>query len=140
MQCPKCGAEHDGSREECASCGIIFARWQAREPRKTMTAAAPPSPRPRMSSTAFVLIALVLAMGLPFVLRSFYLRFRPLSIRPHIITPASPKKGQGRVQFLVEVCDPCEATQFPLQVLKGGYLSWFDPVSKHWFQETYADR
>jgi len=89
-----------------------------------------------------------------------------------LMTGTSPKKGQGKVQFLVEVCDPCEATQFayhvngvlvsdfftphffdpapaagtkysftgaitrPLQVLKGGYLSWFDPVSKHWFQET----
>jgi hypothetical protein len=90
-----------------------------------------------------------------------------------LTTGTSPKKGQGRVQFLVEVCDPCEATAFgyhvngilvsdfftphffdaaltagarysftgaisrPLQVLKGGYLSWFDPVSKHWFQETF---
>lgn len=90
-----------------------------------------------------------------------------------LMTGASPRKGQGKVQFLVEVCDPCEATAFayhvngvlvsdfftphffdpavtagvrysfsgaithPLQVLKGGYLSWFDPVSKHWFQETF---
>ena len=89
-----------------------------------------------------------------------------------LMTGSSPKKGQGQVQFLVEVCDPCEANAFayhvngilvsdfftphyfdpapaagtrysfsgaiarPLQVLKGGYLSWFDPVSKHWFQET----
>jgi hypothetical protein len=25
----------------------------------------------------------------------------------------------------------------PRQVLPGGYLSWHDPVSDHWFQETY---
>jgi hypothetical protein len=85
----------------------------------------------------------------------------------------SPKPGQGRVEFLVEPCDPSEATQFaylingvtvsdfytpkyfttvfnpadryshtgaikrPRQVLKGGYLSWHDPVSDHWFQETF---
>ena len=85
----------------------------------------------------------------------------------------SPKHGQGRVQFLVEPCDPSEATQFaylingvtvsdfytpkyfstvfnpadryshtgaikkPRQVLKGGYLSWHDPVTDHWFQETF---
>jgi len=25
----------------------------------------------------------------------------------------------------------------PRQVLKGGYLSWHDPVTDHWFQETF---
>ena len=85
----------------------------------------------------------------------------------------SPKPGQGRVEFLVEPCDPSEATQFaylingvtvsdfytpkyfstvfnpadryshtgaikrPRQVLRGGYLSWHDPVTDHWFQETF---
>ncbi len=85
----------------------------------------------------------------------------------------SPKQGQGRVQFLVEPCDPSEDEQFsyiingvavsdfytpkffstaanphdrysftgaikkPRQVLKGGYLSWHDPVSDHWFQEQF---
>lgn len=85
----------------------------------------------------------------------------------------SPKPGQGRVEFLVEVCDPSEAHDFayaingvtvsdfytphffdpvtahgvrysftgaitkPRQVLKGGYLSWHDPVSDHWWQEIY---
>src|SRR4051794_12506288 len=85
----------------------------------------------------------------------------------------SPKRGQGRVEFLVEVCDPSEADQFaytvndilvsdfytphyfdphkaegvrysftgaltkPRQVLRGGYLSWHDPVSDHWWQEIY---
>jgi hypothetical protein len=82
----------------------------------------------------------------------------------------SVKRGQGRVEYLVEVCDPCEAAEFgyaingilvsdfytpayfdsvasaskqyshtgalkkPLQVLDGGYLSWFDPTSKQVFQ------
>jgi len=85
----------------------------------------------------------------------------------------SPKPRQGRVEFLVEPCDPSEATQFsylidgvtvsdfytpkyfstvfnsadryshtgaikkPRQVLKGGYLSWHDPITDHWFQETF---
>jgi hypothetical protein len=82
----------------------------------------------------------------------------------------SIKPGQGRVEYLVEVCDPCEALEFayavngiavsdfytpdyfqmkavpgvrysfsgaikkPCQVLKGGYLSWHEPVSDHWWQ------
>lgn len=92
-----------------------------------------------------------------------------------IIPGESPKRGQGRVEFLVEVCDPCEAGQFaytvndilvsdfytphyfdpiasqgtrysftgaltaPRQVLPGGYLSWHDPVSDHWWQQIFFD-
>jgi hypothetical protein len=83
----------------------------------------------------------------------------------------SPAPDQGRVNFLVEACDPSEAAEFgytinnllvsdfytphyfdpvqsagvrysftgaisePRQVLQGGYLSWLDTVSKHFFQE-----
>jgi hypothetical protein len=85
----------------------------------------------------------------------------------------SPKKGQGRVEFLVEICDPSEAKEFaytvngvvvsdfyspsyfdpvasaavrysftqaikkPRDVLRGGYLSWHDPVTNHWYQQTW---
>jgi len=85
----------------------------------------------------------------------------------------SPKTDQGRVQFLVEVCDPPEdarfaytvngilvsdfysphyfdpvaaqgvrysftgAVQRPRDVLRGGYLSWVEPVSNNWWQETW---
>ncbi len=87
----------------------------------------------------------------------------------------SPKKGQGRVEFLVEPCDPSEAVEFaytingvtvsdfytpryftltanpgerysftgaikaPRQILKGGYLSWHDPKTDHWFQATFFE-
>jgi hypothetical protein len=90
-----------------------------------------------------------------------------------IIPGRSPKRGQGRVEFLVEVCDPCEAAQFaytvndilvsdfytprffdpepaegvrysftgaitqPRQLLRGGYISWHDPVSNHWWQQVW---
>ena len=90
-----------------------------------------------------------------------------------LIAGASPKPGQDRVEFLVEVSDPSEAIEFgysvngiqlsdfytphffdpvqgsgvrysftgaitkPRQVLKGGYLSWHDPLTDHWFQETF---
>ncbi len=90
-----------------------------------------------------------------------------------LIAGPSPKPGQGRVEFLVEVCDPPEDTDFaytvndvlvsdfytpryfdpvrndgvrysfsnaisePRQVLRGGYLSWHDSVSDHWFQQTF---
>jgi hypothetical protein len=82
----------------------------------------------------------------------------------------SLKPQQGRVEYLIEVCDPCQASQFaytvnsvlvsdfytpnyfdpvkttgtrysfsghiqgPREVLDGGYLSWFDPKSRHLFQ------
>ena len=82
----------------------------------------------------------------------------------------SLKSGQGRVEYLLEVCDPCQASKFaytvnsvmvsdfytpryfdpiqssgvrysfsgqvrgPRQVLDGGYLSWFDPETRHLFQ------
>lgn len=87
----------------------------------------------------------------------------------------SPKADQGRVQILVEACDPSEAADFaysvngvlvsdfysprffdpvaapgvrysftgaieePRQVLRGGYLSWLEPVSNSWWQETFFD-
>jgi hypothetical protein len=90
-----------------------------------------------------------------------------------LIAGQSPMDGQGRVEFLVEVCDPSEDQAYayrvnnilmsdfytphffdpvavsgvrysftgtitkPRQVLPGGYLSWHDPVSDHWFQQTY---
>jgi hypothetical protein len=90
-----------------------------------------------------------------------------------LVAGQSPKRGQGRVEFLVEVCDPSEDSSFaytvngvtvsdfytphyfdpvtnpsvrysftaaiknPRKVLKGGYLSWHDPVSDHWFQEIF---
>jgi hypothetical protein len=82
---------------------------------------------------------------------------------------------QGRVEYLVEVCDPCEAPEFgytangvpvsdfhtprffdpsqqgelavqydfqghikrPRQVLGGGYISWRDPATNRWFQQTF---
>jgi hypothetical protein len=90
-----------------------------------------------------------------------------------VVAGDSPKEGQSRVSFLVEVCDPSEAAEFaysvngilvsdfytphffdpvvapgvrysftgaitePRQVLRGGYLSWEDPVTSHWWQETW---
>jgi hypothetical protein len=90
-----------------------------------------------------------------------------------VVAGDSPKEGQGRVSFLVEVCDPSEAAEFaytvngilvsdfytpkyfdpvvapgvrysftgaiiePRQVLRGGYLSWQEPVSAHWWQEIW---
>lgn len=90
-----------------------------------------------------------------------------------IVAGQSIKPGQGRVEYLLEVCDPCEDDAFayrvngimvsdfytpqffdpvtnsgvrysftgsivkPRQVLKGGYLSWHEPVSDHWWQAQY---
>jgi hypothetical protein len=82
----------------------------------------------------------------------------------------SLKPGQGRVEYLIEVCGPCQSSKFaysvnsvmvsdfytpqyfdpvkssgvrysfsgqvhgPREVLDGGYLSWFDPQTRHLFQ------
>jgi hypothetical protein len=90
-----------------------------------------------------------------------------------VIPGKSPKAGQGRVEFLVEVCDPCEADAFaytvndilvsdfytprffdprrahgvrysftgaitgPREILRGGYISWHDPISNHWWQQVW---
>jgi len=90
-----------------------------------------------------------------------------------LVAGDSPKEDQGRVQFLVEACDPSEDAQFaytvngilvsdfysphffdpvatpsvhysftgaiqePRQVLPGGYLSWVEPASNSWWQETW---
>jgi hypothetical protein len=83
----------------------------------------------------------------------------------------SPLAGQGRVNFLVEICDPCQTARYPVndiwlsdfctpnyydpiastavrysftgavpaprQVLKGGYLTWLDPATDHWFRTSF---
>src|SRR4051794_7673329 len=85
----------------------------------------------------------------------------------------SPRPGQGRVEFLVEVADPTEDAQFgytvngvlvsdfltphfydpvaapgvrytfgghldgPRRIAQGGYLSWHEPVSDHWWQQIW---
>jgi hypothetical protein len=90
-----------------------------------------------------------------------------------LFSSQSVKDDQGRVEYLVEVCDPCEDSEFayrisgvlvsdfytpnyfdpvkadgvrysftgaitePKQVLHGGYLSWHDPPTNHWWQELW---
>lgn len=90
-----------------------------------------------------------------------------------LVPGVSLKPDQGRVEYLVEVCDPSEAAQFaytvndvlvsdfytprffdpvetpgtrysftgaikkPRTILRGGYISWHDPVSDHWWQQIW---
>jgi hypothetical protein len=90
-----------------------------------------------------------------------------------LVPGRSIKPNQGRVEYLVEVCDPSEAAEFaytvndilvsdfytprffdpvqtettrysftgaitkPRQVLRGGYLSWHEPTSDHWWQQVW---
>ena len=90
-----------------------------------------------------------------------------------VVAGQSIKPGQGRVRYLVEVCDPSEDTQWgytvngilvsdfytphffdpvrnpavrysytgaitaPRTILRGGYLSWLDPVSGHMWQQVW---
>lgn len=90
-----------------------------------------------------------------------------------VVAGPSLHPDQGRVEYLVEVCDPSEDMAFgytvngvlmsdfytpayfdpvasagvrysftgaitqPREVLKGGYISWHEPVSDHWWQQTF---
>src|SRR3954454_106231 len=90
-----------------------------------------------------------------------------------MIAGQSPVVSQGRVQFLVEVCDASEASEFayevngvvvsdfytphffdsessggarysfsnaikqPREVLRGGYLTWYLPSTREWWQRTW---
>ena len=91
----------------------------------------------------------------------------------HLRAGNSIKSDQGRVQYLVEVCDPSEAAEFgylvngvlvsdfytpdfflpitasnvrysfsgaikkPRSILKGGYISWLNPATDEWWQQTW---
>lgn len=95
----------------------------------------------------------------------------PFGNRLHAADSIMP--NQGRVEYLVEVCDPSEAVAFtyringvvvsdfylpsffdpvnnprvrcsftggvtrPLEVVEGGYLSWRDPATRHWWQQRW---
>jgi hypothetical protein len=90
-----------------------------------------------------------------------------------LIAGPSVKPGQGRVEYLVEVSDPCQSSDCaytvngvtvsdfytphyfdpvksqgvrysfsgkitqPRQILKGGYLSWFEASTHHWWQAQW---
>jgi hypothetical protein len=61
-----------------------------------------------------------------------------------LVAGNSPKPGQGRVNFLVEVCDPSEDDQFGYTVngilLSDFYLpSFFDPVGASGVRYSYTD-
>jgi hypothetical protein len=60
-----------------------------------------------------------------------------------LVAGGSPKRSQGRVNFLVEVCDPCEDQQFAYTV-NGVTVSdfytphFFDPVSESSVRYSYT--
>jgi hypothetical protein len=60
-----------------------------------------------------------------------------------VVAGKSPKPGQGRVNFLVEVCDPCEDRQFAYTV-NGVTVSdfytphFFDPLSESTVRYSYT--
>lgn len=60
-----------------------------------------------------------------------------------LVAGQSPKPGQGRVQFLVEVCDPCEDAQFGYSVngiLVSDFIttSYQDPVASPGVRYSYS--
>ena len=58
MECPKCGAAQDAGREECSVCGVVFARWQPRAPRKqTLSTPVEPHDEPPKIPIPFVIVA-----------------------------------------------------------------------------------
>lgn len=92
-----------------------------------------------------------------------------------LVAGPSLKPDQGRVEYLVEVADPCQSPDYaytvngemvsdfytpqffdpvaadgvrysfsgkitgPRQILPGGYISWFDSASQHWWQQQWYD-
>jgi hypothetical protein len=68
MQCPKCGSSQPVTNKECASCGIIFDRWQPRVTRPTTASSRPvptvereaPSPSIPNSLVAAGLVVIVI--------------------------------------------------------------------------------
>ncbi len=61
----------------------------------------------------------------------------------HLTAGNSPKKGEGRVEFLVEVCDPCEDPAYAYRV-NGVTVSdfytphYFDPISRAGVQYSFT--
>lgn len=68
MECPKCGAIQDAGREECSACGIVFSRWQPRQPRRPTLSSTPVDPPAPSSSfplpLVFVGIFIVVVLGM----------------------------------------------------------------------------
>jgi|ERR1044071_2222066 hypothetical protein len=95
----------------------------------------------------------------------------------HVVAAPSLRPDQGTVEYIMEVCDPCESmdcaytvngvmlsdfytpsffnrspstgVQYdftghlirPLQVIEGGYISWYDPISQSiWQQFVYEGK
>jgi len=58
MNCPKCGAAQSAGREDCSACGIVFARWQPRAPRKpTLSAPVEPEEKTLKIPVPFIIVA-----------------------------------------------------------------------------------
>src|SRR5258708_28900153 len=60
-----------------------------------------------------------------------------------VIAGESPVSGQGRVNFLVEVCDPCEASDFAytingIQVSDFFTPNFFDPIASTGVRYSYT--
>lgn len=89
------------------------------------------------------------------------------------MTGPSPRENHVPVEYLLEICDPCQAVEYaytrdgvllsdfytpaffaaapaaetryshtgavpaPLRVLPGGYLTWHDPATDHWWLDTF---
>lgn len=67
MDCPKCGASQDDGRDECASCGVVFARWRAAQERAQLRVGAPPQTAPeseRGIPAWAAIVALIVVVGL----------------------------------------------------------------------------
>ena len=68
MKCPKCGVEQNATRQECSNCGIVFARYQPNQVRRstlTQTPVEPPESS-RKIPVPFLIVAVffVIVFGL----------------------------------------------------------------------------
>jgi hypothetical protein len=108
MKCPSCSANADDGAAECPSCGLVFAKWRAREEKGKREAAealarmAAPSNEPPLNpwavrgvAAAFVL-AWILTLG-------YYVGHHPAKRRPALgadtgqfVMMRDPKTGDMR--------------------------------------------
>ena len=102
MKCPNCDAQSGDDAVECASCGLVFAKWRARREKEKHEAAealaalaapasAPPVD-PRVARGAAVVVVAAWTLGL-----GFYFGRHPAKRRPAL--------GAETGEF-VEIRDP----------------------------------
>src|SRR5262245_38284585 len=119
MDCPKCGAVNPDGSQECAACGIIFARWQPR-PARTFSGPQQPIPEipPEKSTTipvwmVFAALGIVVVFGLVWTARQ---RAARAKLNPDDIINNINVKGMKQRQSLAQEAAKARAQALAAQL------------------------